>query len=66
MNKYITSVLSPAEQSNGAGRGGPIGCIYDYVFLILCIQGIEKTAKSNFGGGNTNWEERKLGTYAFR
>ena len=25
-----------------------------------------KTAKSNFGGGNTRWEEKNLGSYAFR
>jgi len=25
-----------------------------------------KTAKSNFGGGNTHWEEKNLGSYAFR
>ena len=29
------------------------------------LQGIKKTAKSNFGGGNTDWEEKNLGTYAF-
>lgn len=27
-------------------------------------KGKEKTAKANFGGGNTDWEERKLGSYA--
>ncbi|KAK2157627.1 hypothetical protein LSH36_188g10000 [Paralvinella palmiformis] len=26
--------------------------------------GITKTAKSNFGGGNTKWEEKNLGNYA--
>ena len=25
-----------------------------------------ETAKSNFGGGNTHWEEKNLGSYAFR
>jgi len=25
---------------------------------------LKKTAKGNYGGGNTNWEEKKLGTYA--
>ena len=29
------------------------------------MQGLKKTAKSNFGGGNTDWEEKNLGTYAF-
>jgi len=27
---------------------------------------MEKTIKANFGGGNTAWEERKLGSYAKR
>ncbi|XP_032217761.1 cysteine-rich with EGF-like domain protein 2 isoform X2 [Nematostella vectensis] len=27
-------------------------------------KGMEKTVKANFGGGNTDWEERKLGSYA--
>ncbi|XP_031570550.1 cysteine-rich with EGF-like domain protein 2 isoform X2 [Actinia tenebrosa] len=27
-------------------------------------KGMEKTVKANFGGGNTAWEERKLGSYA--
>lgn len=26
--------------------------------------GLKNTAKSNYGGGNTNWEENKLGSYA--
>ena len=26
-------------------------------------QGMDKTAKGNFGGGNTDWETRKLGNY---
>lgn len=26
---------------------------------------IEKTAKSNFGGGNTHWEEKSLGSYVY-
>ncbi len=33
--------------------------------IPLCVQGLKKTAKSNFGGGNTDWEEKNLGTYAF-
>lgn len=28
-------------------------------------KGLKTTAKSNFGGGNTNWEEKSLGSYAF-
>jgi hypothetical protein len=28
-------------------------------------QGLVKSAKSNFGGGNTQWEEKNLGSYAF-
>ncbi|XP_052779223.1 cysteine-rich with EGF-like domain protein 2 isoform X1 [Mya arenaria] len=27
-------------------------------------EGLEKTRKSNFGGGNTHWEEKSLGTWA--
>lgn len=27
-------------------------------------KGVKDTHKSNFGGGNTNWEEKSLGTYA--
>jgi len=27
-------------------------------------QGLKDTAKSNFGGGNTKWEEKSLGSYA--
>ncbi|ESO87534.1 hypothetical protein LOTGIDRAFT_75888, partial [Lottia gigantea] len=26
--------------------------------------GLDKTVKSNYGGGNTNWEEKALGSYA--
>ncbi|XP_041348284.1 protein disulfide isomerase CRELD2-like isoform X2 [Gigantopelta aegis] len=27
-------------------------------------EGLKKTARSNYGGGNTNWEEKSLGKYA--
>jgi len=27
------------------------------------VKNLEKTAKGNFGGGNTDWEDRKLGNY---
>ncbi|XP_064604694.1 protein disulfide isomerase CRELD2-like isoform X2 [Liolophura sinensis] len=27
--------------------------------------GLKKTAKSNYGGGNTKWEESRLGSYAY-
>jgi len=30
------------------------------------LQGLEKTANQNFGGGNTAWEERKLSRYESR
>ena len=30
------------------------------------LKGLKKTEKSNFGGGNTKWEEKSLGKYAFR
>ncbi len=29
-------------------------------------QRMDDTAKSNFAGGDTNWEEEKLGSYANR
>ena len=29
-------------------------------------QGLDKTEKSNFAGGDTNWEERRQLTYATR
>jgi hypothetical protein len=32
----------------------------------MFLQELIKTAKSNFGGGNTQWEEKNLGSYAFR
>lgn len=35
-----------------------------YCFLV--VQGLEKTANKNFGGGNTAWEEEKLAKYARR
>jgi len=28
-------------------------------------KGLTRTAKSNYGGGNTKWEEKSLGSYAF-
>jgi len=34
--------------------------------FMVYKQGLVKTAKSNFGGGNTHWEENNLGSYAFR
>ena len=40
-------------------------CKDAYIKKFLFLQGIKKTAKSNFGGGNTDWEEKNLGTYAF-
>lgn len=30
------------------------------------FQGFDRTAKQNFGGGNTAWEERKLSKYETR
>lgn len=50
-----------------------LGSIYTKDFTALCStcrqlvddfdKGLEKTAKQNFGGGNTAWEERKLSKY---
>ncbi len=39
--------------------------IYHNYVIPFMFQNIKKTAKSNFGGGNTDWEEKNLGTYAF-
>lgn len=39
-----------------------IGCC----FYVVALQGLEKTANKNFGGGNTAWEEEKLAKYARR
>jgi hypothetical protein len=41
-------------------------CTECWCVFCLEMQGLEKTAKSNFGGGNTNWEEKKLGSFANR
>ena len=35
-------------------------------FLCVLFKGKDKTEKSNFGGGNTAWEERALGSWAQR
>ena len=32
----------------------------------LKFQGMEDTAKNHFGGGDTAWEESRLGSYARR
>ena len=37
-----------------------------FLIIILFLQGLKKTAKANYGGGNTNWEEKSLGKYAKR
>lgn len=36
------------------------------VSLLLPSQGLERTQRENFGGGNTAWEEEKLAKYANR
>ncbi|XP_071159496.1 cysteine-rich with EGF-like domain protein 2 isoform X1 [Mytilus edulis] len=48
--------------------------LIEYVALDKCSvcrgiidnfdEGLKKTAKANFGGGNTRWEEKSLGSYA--
>jgi len=52
-----------------------VGIIVYNIITILLIarsvayllrQGLKKTAKGSFGGGNTKWEERKLGSYSTR
>ncbi len=42
--------------------------IHYIIIIIRCPspQRMEDTAKSNFAGGDTNWEEEKLGSYANR
>ena len=40
-------------------------CTIIYIYLLFW-QGLLKTAKSNFGGGNTKWEEKSLGKYRYR
>lgn len=40
-------------------------CTILYIYLLFW-QGLLKTAKSNFGGGNTKWEEKSLGKYRYR
>lgn len=37
-----------------------------YSTVVIVLQGLEKTANKNFGGGNTAWEEEKLAKYARR
>ena len=44
---------------------------FDYTWqfnsvFFFSLQGKDKTEKANFGGGNTAWEERKLGSWANR
>lgn len=34
------------------------------IFKIIVFQGMERTERSHFGGGDTAWEEEKLGSYA--
>ncbi|XP_057184927.1 cysteine-rich with EGF-like domain protein 2 isoform X1 [Triplophysa rosa] len=51
----------------------PLGSVFTKDFKALCTtcrqitqnfdEGLEKTVKQNFGGGNTAWEERKLSKY---
>ena len=50
-----------------------VSCVYKiytgtilYNIYLLFWQGLLKTAKSNFGGGNTKWEEKSLGKYRYR
>ena len=41
-------------------------CIYYFTFLYNLFKGLERTRKLHFGGGNTDWEERKLGSFKNR
>ena len=35
-------------------------------FLNFLFKGLEKTEKDHFGGGDTAWEESRLGSFARR
>jgi len=35
-----------------------------FVYILTTIKGMRNTKLNNFGGGNTDWEERKLGSYS--
>ena len=38
----------------------------DKCFIHCFSKGMERTAGHNFGGGNTDWEETRLGSFANR
>jgi protein disulfide-isomerase len=38
--------------------------LYFFSFNMF-IKNLDKTSKGNFGGGNTDWEDRKLGDYLY-
>lgn len=40
--------------------------LYLTITNVLCFQGLERTIRDNFGGGNTAWEEEKLSKYKDR
>lgn len=35
-------------------------------FSVFCAQGLKKTARQHFAGGDTAWEEKNLGKYKTR
>lgn len=37
--------------------------IYQLILLFSFLQGLDKTKKKNFEGGDVAWEEKKLGKY---
>ena len=42
--------------------------LFDFFAALynFSLQGLKDTEQSNFGGGNTAWEEKALGNYATR
>ena len=53
------------EQIQKLGNCNNVATLVDK-FLCVLFKGKDKTEKSNFGGGNTAWEERALGSWAQR
>jgi hypothetical protein len=62
--------LSEAKQCGEcrrmATRFKEVSHCFAWSVFVSQKQGLSNTAKSGFGGGNTAWEERNLGTFATR
>lgn len=48
------------------GRGWRRGSRWPIELVPPPLQGMANTARKNFGGGNTAWEEKTLSKYEFR